>query len=358
MPPLPVLSPSSQQVSHRLATLPRREKGETLRELEARTLLDAFYIQLGQARQVETKPTAFASLFCWVPTALGNASSHHAYWGEAVCLCTEVDEGLSEDDLNELATVIAEKGLGQPVKRRVLEGIQLPIGFFVLVPDAKPEAMVLLYFPSAAHQASRFVHLVMPQLLLSLIKARLIAEEYRYYFLPKVHRQEQELDATLKQAANPRLHLEALERLSANISRQQATFIEGISTLEEQLQTLRVCMRNVELLLDDVVWGEQRQWARQALTGNMVLLIEQMETDLRYLRITQQQADLALQSLLTITGVRGTQWERRITLLLGLFAVMAVAQVFPELAWWWRLALIGLGGTVVGLARWWLRRDY
>jgi hypothetical protein len=44
------------------------------------------------------------------------------------------------------------------------------------------------------------------------------------------------------------------------------------------------------------------------------------------------------------------------TLLLGVFAVMAVAQAFPELAWWCRLGLIGLGGIAVGLGYWWLRQ--
>ncbi|MFN3422528.1 MAG: hypothetical protein ACK40X_12480, partial [Armatimonadota bacterium] len=195
-----------------------------------------------------------------------------------------------------------------------------------------------------------------PQLLLSRIKARVIAEAYHRHLLPQAQRQEQMLDALLKQSAERHLPLEMLERLSVDISRQQATFIESISTLEEQLQTLRVCMRNIELLLDDPLWGEQRQRAKQRLTSNIALLVEQMETDLRYLRITQQQADLALQSLLTVTGVRGTQWERRMTLLLGIFAVMAIAQAFPELAWWWRLALIGLGGIIVGLGYWWMKK--
>jgi hypothetical protein len=108
--------------------------------------------------------------------------------------------------------------------------------------------------------------------------------------------------------------------------------------------------------MDDALWGEQRQRGQQLLTADMALFTEQIETDLRYLRITQQQADLALQTLLTVTGVRGTQWERRMTLLLGVFAVMAVAQAFPELAWWWRLVLIGLGSIAVGLGYWWLRQ--
>ena len=53
--------------------------------------------------------------------------------------------------------------------------------------------------------------------------------------------------------------------------------------------------------------------------------------------------------------------RRRITLLLGVFAVMGLAQVFPESpheampAWLWRLALISLGGTAAALGYAWLR---
>jgi hypothetical protein len=267
-----------------------------------------------------------------------------------------VDEALSEDVLADLAAGIVQYGLGRPTDRRRLEGILLPCGFLVKVPDAECEVSVFLYPASATQQTSRFVHFILPQLFLSRLKARVIRHRYHHHLLSQAQKQEQELDALLKQAAQPRLHLEALEQLSADISRKQATFVETLSELEEQLETVRVNLRNVTLLMDDALWGEQRQRAQQLLTADMALFTEQIETDLRYLRITQQQADLALQTLLTVTGVRGTQWERRITLLLGMFAVMAVAQVFPELAWWWRLGLIGLGGIAVGLGYWWLRQ--
>jgi hypothetical protein len=356
LPALPVSALTPPQVSERLATQPWQERDGTLRELEARTLLDAFYLQLGQARQGKMTAVAFQSLARWTHPGLNREASQRAYLGEALCLCAQVDEALSEDMLAELAAEIVQYGLGRSTDRRRLEGILLPCGFFVMVPDAECEVSVLLYPASANQQTSRFVHFILPQLFLSRLKARVIRHRYHHHLLPQAQKQEQELDALLKQAAQPRLHLEALEQLSADISRKQATFVETLSELEEQLETIRVNLRNVTLLMDDALWGEQRQRAQQLLTADMALFTEQIETDLRYLRITQQQADLALQTLLTVTGVRGTQWERRMTLLLGVFAVMAVAQAFPELAWWWRLVLIGLGSIAVGLGYWWLRQ--
>lgn len=356
-PGLSLPSPASPQVSHRLAALPWREKDGMLRMLEARTLLDAFYIQLGQAKRDEVEPSAFASLTRWTTKTLeGEPSSHHAYLGEGVCLCAEVDEGLSEEDFRRLAWAIIRHGPGYSEKQTAPEGILLPFGFLVPVPDAERETMVFLCPSSAASQASRFVHFTLPQLLLNLIKARAIAEDYNHNLLPQAQRQEQDLGTLLKQAAQPHLPLELLERLSANISRRQAAFIESISALEEQLQTLRVCLRNIELLLDDPLWGEQRQRAQQLLAGNMALLIEQVRSDLHYLRITQQQADLALASLMTVGSVRSTQWERRITLVLFAFTVIGLAQAFPELPWWGRLAIIALSIPLGALGYWWLRK--
>lgn len=357
--PLPpfLASPSVlPAISQRLATVPWQLKEDTLRALEARTLLDAFYLQVGQARQDRCTPADFARLARWKPKALDSERYPQLYLGEALCLSAEVDAGLSQDALRELTQEIVAGWVGQPISQRPGEGLLLPFGFFNLVPHEESEAVAVLYGPSAAPEAGRFVHAVLTQLLLSRRKAHVLADAYRRCFLRQAQTQERELDALLKEAAQWHSPLERLEHLSAAISQQQAAFIESLSTLEEQLQTLHVCNRNIELLLDDDAWSQQRQWARQLLTGDLALLMEQMETDLRYLRITQQQGDLALQSLLTVTGIRGTQWERRMTLLLGLFAVMATAQVFPELAWWWRLLLILLGGIVVGLGHWWVQR--
>ena len=356
LPNLPASSSTLPQVSERLVAVPWQLRDGILRELEARTLLDAFYLQFGQAKEGEGKPADFASLVRWSPKTLDNELSRHAYLGEAICLCAEINEGLSEDELVSLTKAIIENGLGKHISRMLPEGITLPFGFFTLVSEEGLEAVVLLYLDSAAQDAANFVHRALPQLLLSRIKFRVIAKSYHQHLFPQTQEQEQMLDSLLKQAAQRNLPLEVLEHLSANISRQQATFIESISMLEEQLQTLQVCMRNIDLLLSDSIWNNQRQRAKRMLTSDIALFMEQVETDLRYFRITQQQADLALQSLLTITGVRGTQWERRMTLFFGIFAVMAIAQAFPELAWWWRLALIGLGSTAVGLGYWWLKK--
>lgn len=353
-PPFPPFPPSSPQVSFRLASLPWNEKDERRRELEARTLLDTFYIQLGHAQRGEAEPEVFALLASQTPDMPDGELPSHAFLGKAICLCGEVDEAPSKDELTALARASWQGKEGSPPK--TLEGFTLPFGFFAPVPDAECEAVIFLYPPPAVQEASRFVHFVLPQLLLNLVKVRTIAENYRRQLLPRAQRQEQELDALLKRAANPRLSLEELELLNTSISRQQAAFIESISILEEWLETMRLCLRNLELLFDDQELGEERASVQRYMVDRIKLLVEQMEADRRYLHITRQQADIALQSLSTITGIREAQWERRMVILLGLFTVMELPQLFPELAWWWRLLLFLLGTAILALGYRWLKK--
>jgi hypothetical protein len=319
-------------------------------------LLDAFYLQCGQALEGDAPPAAWQGLVPWRPAALAGTEAAHAYLGEAVCLCAQVDDATPEEALPGLAAAAVRAGA-----RPALESVPLLGGLFAVVPDATRETLVLLYRAAAAGRVQRVVHSLLPQLVLSRLKVRRIAAGYDGSVRRGHEKEEETLDTLLKQAARPGLRLEELERLSIAISRQQTTLIEKISTLGEQLQTLNVGARNVERLLDDPVWHGQRELARPLLTGPLPLLVEQMESDLQYLRISEQQADRALASLTLTAGARGTQWGRRITLLLGVFAVMALAQVFPESphpalpAWLWRLGLIGVGGTAVALGYAWLR---
>jgi hypothetical protein len=201
-----------------------------------------------------------------------------------------------------------------------------------------------------------FLHSVVPQLLLSRVKGRVARSEYYSGLLPGAREAETALDAVLKEAAEPRLGLEKLEALGARIARGQATLIESASSVEETIETLGVATRNLELVMEDPTWGDQRQVFEEPLLGDLRLLLEQMKTDLRYLMITRGQADLALQSLQTTAGVRGAQWERRLALLLAIFAFGGVAQVFLELAWGWRLGIVLGGVPLVALGYMLLRR--
>lgn len=360
-PALPEATDHLLQVSQRLASLGWQEHNGTLRELEARTLLDAFYLQVAQAREVGTPLDGLASLAPsfnrFTPTAQNTSQSRHAsYLGEAMCMCVELESTPMDEEIEAPAVKVVEwwRERSDPP----LQHIRLPFGLLTLVPDEAHPTLVLTYAQCFVQQVSRFLHSVLPPLLLSLVKGRVIEDAYYKELLLQVQQEEKELDDLLKSVKTRALRLEALEKLGVAISIQQSAFIESLSQLEEQLHTLKVNQRNIELLLEEPTWGDQRQWARQCFTDRMALLIEQMESDLHYLRITQQQADLVLQSLTIVASVREARWERHIALLVLAFTVIAVAEVFAsELPWWARLAMIVTGipiGILIGI--WWVRR--
>lgn len=349
----------SPQVSRRLARHGWHKHNGTLRELEARTLLDTFYLQVAQVQEVNTPVDKLGpcALERFTLTARDTSPSDHtSYLGEAVCLCVELESALTDEEIEATAVKVAERWRGSPAS--LLLHIRLPSALLTLVPDEAHPTLVLTYAQDSVSQVSRWLYSVLPPLLLSLIKGRVIEGAYYEKLLPQVQQDEEKLGHLLKSVKQQELTLEALEKLDVTISTQQSAFIERLSKLEELLHTLKVNLRNIELLLEDPAWGEQRQWARQCFTDPIALLTEQMESDLRYLRITQQEADLVLQSLMIVVSVRETQWERHIALLVLAFTVIAVAEVFAsELPWWARLAMIVIGipiGILIGV--WWVRR--
>jgi hypothetical protein len=340
------------QVSERLATADWHERHNgVLRNLEARSMLDIFYIQVGQERQGVYQPNVFSSFVKWVPTTLDSESARHIYMGEAVCLCAEVKGGLPKDkDRDALIAKIVEAAGEASLPLSRPEGIPLEFGFLIPLPAAKQDTFVLLYSSSQISRVGRFVHYMLPQLLLSRQKALYIVREYHRSMLPKAQEQEQLLDSLMKQASKSKISLEQLEQLSTDISRQQASFIEILSVLEDWLNTMRVNLHNVELLLRDSVWKDEQQ-THQQLTDIITLQIKQMETDLCYLNTTQKQADLVLQSLHTLVGVRETRWGRRITVLLGLFGITGIISVFQDILqpWYWRFIALLAGVAIIYL---------
>lgn len=348
------------QTSERLANAAAQDpKDGTERELEARLLLDVVYLQMTQCRKA-TAPSVLPAIDRWNPPALDQETNRHKYLGEATCLCAEVKGQVTDDLLAALIPGTAQDELTPSTDQSALDAVRLPWGLFTLGSDGDRDTSYLLFDTAHINQATRFVHFLLPQLMLIQVKLRKIVREYQPQ-LSHVQQQEQALDSLLKQAAQPDLSLEGVERLSADISRRQATFIEGISQLQERLETVKVNVRNLELLLEDPLWGESRQAVRQRLIPGIQLLKEQMETDLRYQQITQEQARYALESLLTVTGVRNTQWERRITLLLGVLAIgfglMGIAQCVPDEFVAVRLVIVGVSmcGILAGLVCLWWR---
>jgi len=366
LPEIPLKFFQSPRISHRLAFRPWQKINGILRELEARTLLDCLYIQVGQTSRGEASLQTFTQL---TPYALSTNKSNsdleaylqEAFLGESTCLGAILGEEELPPDWPEIARDILHQEEPDFKKLYNSEKIQetalsVAGGIALLVTEGEKEIMILLYPRKQENEISRFIYFLAPQLWLNRLKYRLIHERYYNTLYPSTQKQERELDDLLKQGLKTRLKLKKLEDLSTEISRCQAYFIESISMIEEAQESLRVSLRNMHLLLEDPIWEAQDRERARVLWDDMELFLEQVETDLRFWKITRQQSELALQNLLTVVGVREVQWERWITRILLFFAAIGFAQVFPNspIPWvsdtCWKIGFIVLGGVVVLLA--------
>jgi hypothetical protein len=322
-----------------------REYDGTLRTLEARTLLDACYLQLGAAIEGALDPDC--------PRALQDAfpalDAGEQLLGVAECWCLMLADG----EPDEYALRDAIERLALPADGYLTFATQG--GRLALYPDAL--TCCLVYAPAQTQPMSRLLHQILPPLLLNLLKIRLLREQYPS-FKPQVAREEEQLEHLMAQARQAsRLSIEQIEQQSVQLAQQQAHYLETLSQIEEWLHTLKTLQDNLRRLLRDPLWhdGEASEPAR-ALLEPVQLLIDQLQSDLRYFHITRQQADLHLESLNTASGVRIAKWNRRITLLVGVFVVLELPQAFPELSIPARLALIGAGALVLLLGNWYFTR--
>jgi hypothetical protein len=320
-----------------------REHDGILRTLEARTLLDACYLQLGAAKEGALQtPHALQDALPALPAGEG-------YLGDAECWCLMRADG--EPD--------------EPALREAIRRLALPQdgyltfatqgGLLALYPDALVACIV--YAPTQTQPMSRLLHQILPPFLLNLLKIRRLREQY-LQFKPQVQGEEGRLERLMAQARQAhQLSIEQIEQHSVQLAQQQAHYLETLSQIEEWQHTLKTLQDNLRRLLRDPLWrdGEQSAPAR-LLLERVQLWIDQLHSDLHYFHITRRQADLHLQSLNTASGVRAAQWNRRITLLLGIFVVLELPQAFPELSIPVRLALIGAGALALLLGNWYFTR--
>jgi hypothetical protein len=320
-----------------------REHDGILRTLEARTLLDACYLQLGAAKEGALQtPHALQDALPALPAGEG-------YLGDAECWCLMRADG--EPD---------EPALREAIRRLALpqEGyltFDTQGGRLALYPNTLTACIV--YTPAQTQPMSRLLHQILPPFLLNLLKIRRLREQY-LQFKPQVQGEEGRLERLMAQARQAhQLSIDQIEQHSVQLAQQQAHYLETLSQIEEWQHTLKTLQDNLRRLLRDPLWrdGEQSAPAR-LLLERVQLWIDQLHSDLHYFHITRRQADLHLQSLNTASGVRIAKWNRRITLLVGIFVVLELPQAFPELSIPVRLALIGAGALALLLGNWYFTR--
>jgi hypothetical protein len=346
----PDLHAAPADFSQRLVVAPAaewREHNGMLRTLEARTLLDACYLQMGVAME-----GALQSLPA--PDAFPTIAASVDYLGDAECWCLMRTDG----DPDEHALRAAIQRLALPPDGYLAFDTQG--GRLALYPDTLTACIV--YTPAQTQPMSQLLHHILPPFLLNLLKIRRLREQY-LQFKPQVQGEEEQLERLMARARQAhRLSIEQIEGHSVQLAQQQAHYLEALSKIEEWLHTLKTLQDNLRRLLRDPLWldGEASEPARRMLEP-IQLLIDQMQSDLHYFHITRQQADLHLESLNTASVTRNTQWNRRIATVLLVLAfptlLGAGAEFFPEITKWsvlLRVVVAGVVCLVVGVLLAWL----
>jgi hypothetical protein len=336
----PDLHAAPADFSQRLVVAPAaewREHNGMLRTLEARTLLDACYLQLGAAKKGALQtPHALQNALPALPAGEG-------YLGDAECWCLMRTDG--EPDEHALRAAIQRLAL--PPDGYLAFDTQG--GLLALYPDALIACIV--YPPAQTQPMSQLLHHILPPFLLNLLKIRRLREQY-LQFKPQVQGEEEQLERLMARARQAhRLSIEQIEGQSVQLAQQQAHYLEALSKIEEWLHTLKTLQDNLRRLLRDPLWldGEASEPARRMLEP-IQLRIDQMQSDLHYFHITRQQADLHLESLNTASVTRNTQWNRRIATVLLVLAfptlLGAGAEFFPEITKWPVLLRVVVAGVV------------
>jgi hypothetical protein len=316
----------------------------TLRQMDARTLLDCYYILTGCALKGCFSPDEFANLkkALWEYTG-----EKHAFLGDAVCLTAEIPPDTRPEQLKDLMRKSVCAWGEKPD-----EGSILLTHFGAMYVPAEPDRRGWALFTWQEEQAMKerdhLGYRVMPSLLLAWLKSWHIVSQFDV-FQVQAEEQESLLDAELKEYAERPCRLKTLESQSDRIAKCLIQFAETLSTVDELLLTLQTNVDNLERLLHHELAPhmppESVYRLQTILIAPIQTQVEQIRTDLHYFNITRDQADRTLNGIDTQTGIMSARWERGVTIFLALFAGAEIAQLLPQ-EW----SFFEKGAVAVGVA--------
>ncbi|MCI0490528.1 MAG: hypothetical protein L0229_28380, partial [Blastocatellia bacterium] len=214
--------PRIRQTNAHLASLPWRKSSGILRTLEARMLLDVFYIQSGCAREGAAVPEDVSLL---MKSAWPGDKSVKSLLGDAACLTVETGE-LREDEAKQIARTILERWAEKQVRQ--IELVELDFGYFAIPTGLEDEAWALLVRDNdrARQEAAHFVHRLMPPLLLARLKGQVVMQRFEQHLLSSSRALESELNDALNRIIDQPRRLKMLEQASYRLSHLQAKLAE------------------------------------------------------------------------------------------------------------------------------------
>jgi hypothetical protein len=379
---------SSLRIAHLPKWRPSSGSLKIRKTLEARTLLDTYYIQTGCALEGKYVETDYAKLRPGSEGDWPGVGDWKNLLGDAVCLTAELTSDIDEAQARTVGQNMLNSwraGVADQV-----DAMALDFGFLVVTLGSERPVWALLMKDTIEAGAKRdqLVYRFLPQLFLALLKGWGVLQDLEgdapgtdlvqtpsnlpasvqgsgtltargKNVFAQAHLVENKLVGEMDSWATKLHKLEHLEDASHRIADLQAQYSQALSKCEEDLQTLHVNVSNLEPLLDISLLATSKMHLEGLLSAPLRLGIAQMESELRYLHITRERAERYQQSLSIRATVRAGRWERAMTIVLGLFGAFAVAQVFPTRKdvdlWHFSVVIVAavlIGGVIYLLSQW------
>ena len=225
---------------------------------------------------------------------------------------------------------------------------------------AAAEPVSFLIVPRGHHaQAVDLLHVYLPRLLAAWFKGQKLSRVHELA-VRQMHEREEALVRRVKESTAAKSALAQLEQAALQISTAQLAISEQLSGGEERSHTLKLNVENAERILRLPPLRQHEAELAAVWVEPLRLLAEQSAADLGYWRNTETLAQRHLALLQfraqTIYGI----WQRRMTIIFGLFVVLGIPQFFPELTdkaqpyftWRWRLLWFFLSVVLLWTALW------
>jgi hypothetical protein len=313
----------------------QRDSTQTIQmSMHALSRLDSTYIRFSWTQKGRTGSEAFSTLSRkdWK-----YSTDDPVFLGDATCLMAELTKPEDETEKFSLAKDWCRQILCEWQGRRLapddtfqIDLVEVACGFFATSAELEKVVWVLLVWndDDARTQAARLINAITPPFMLAWLKARHIKQEYEDDIAPKSYQAETDVETALSQKTKQTNKLKALEEFSLQTSLASSELTRQIDHSEERLVTLDINKENLENLLKDQVFRPGEALMDSLLVAPIRLTIDQIKTDLRYVTLQQKRAKDARENSNAIVGILTNRWTRRITIVLGVFAIFGVVQAF------------------------------
>ncbi|OQY28652.1 MAG: hypothetical protein B6244_06295 [Candidatus Cloacimonetes bacterium 4572_55] len=322
-------------------------------------MLDTYFIRTGCMRKAIVEPNKIADITS-KECELSPELSSHSWLGSRACISALLINDTPYDTAKEIANDLLTSW---PGKKKDFELLEMDWGHLAICSQEDIWLMLCYEDAKSKQLGENLIFSVLPSLFLAQAKNKDQMKKWEETLYPEIQGVEKDLDEQLNRIwpqTDCRREVKSLQKNALNkledatdtIACYQTQFAEKLSQGEELLKTMQINTNNIKSLLNDPCLVSQQARLNDLLIVEYQHQAGQVESDLAYMHITQTQSNRVLEGIDAMARVRSGRWERRTTILLGLFVALEIGQTFSE-HWlknpWERLGVIIFSACVIYL---------